>query len=840
MPHAPAAASSDVSKLLSQAQRLATDRRWTEAAALYRELLAQSPEHVDALEGLGLAALHGGRAAEGLDWLTLAKRGAPGNARIIGHLGLAQKLSGLSSQAIETYREAVALDPQPDVLLNLARAEREAGRLPEAIAAFERVLELERNSPDAWSMLSNALREAGRFEEALRAASEAVRRNPWHGQAHLNQGAALHCLGRLSDAVASYWVATTKASSRSAAARNLEALLRDGRSQTSPIAPDIALVRRLWQTPDDAAAMLELARLEQGRGHSSTAMLCLERAAELGTRSIIYQELSVLAWGLGQRAAARDRMLRAFECPDVDAPAYRRLGAWLVAQPTFRTLGPRWQAVFERCPDDYAALSNLGVALRRQGLPSEAERLQRRALMLDPDRVDAHANLGRALNDQGCFREAAAAYRRALELDPTLWMFASNLLLFRHADPSASAEAIFAEHVAFGQRYAEPLALERAFSQSRDPERRLKLGYVSRDFRLHPVAHFIEPVLAEHDPNSVDVHCYSDVERPDAITARLASLVPHFIPCAGWTDARLADQIASDQIDILVDLSGHTGNNRLLAFARKPSPVQVAWLGYFDTTGLSSIDYRIADEHAVPAAAERFFVERVVRLPRSQNCFLPGEAPEPSAPPCLSRGWVTFGCFNNPVKLTREVIAVFGRILRELGHSRLKLKYSTLDDPGLRARYLGWLGEEGIEEARVDISGASPMPRYLECLADLDIALDPFPYTGETTALHTLWMGVPVVTLEGQTLVQRLGSRVLRVAGLDEWVASSADDYVRIALALARAPQRLKEVRAGLRERLRQSPLLDHRGVTRELEAAYRQMWRTYCARAEHEVTNEQ
>jgi protein O-GlcNAc transferase len=838
MPHAPAEASSDVSTLLSRAQRLASDRRWTEAAALYRELLARSPDHVDALEGLGLAALQAGRAAEGLEWLTLARRRAPSNARIIGHLGLAQKLSGLSNQAIATYREAVALDPQPDVLLNLARAEREAGRLAEAILAFERALELEPNSPDVWSMLSNALREAGRHEHAVAAAREAVRRDPWHGQAHLNEGAALHCLGRLSDAAASYWVATTKTTSRSAAALNLETILGDRRA-AAPVPPDIACVRRLSQSPDDTAAMLELSRLQRERGRPATALLCLERVAELGPRSVLYQELSALAWGLGQRAAAQDRLLRAFECADVDAAGYRRLAAWLVAQPMFRTPGPRWQAVFARCPEDYTILCNLGVALRRQGLPSEAERLQRRALALDPGRVDAYANLGRALNDQGCFGEAVAAYRRALELEPTLSQFASSLLLFLHADPSVSADEIFAEHLAFGKRHAQPLEVVRKFSQTRDPERRLRLGYVSRDFRLHPIAHFIEPVLAEHDPKCLDVYCYSDVERPDAITARLASHVPHFIPCAGWTDERLADQIANDQIDILVDLAGHTGNNRLLVFARKPSPVQVAWLGYFDTTGLSSMDYRIADEHAVPPAAERFFVERVVRLPRSQNCFLPSAAPEPSPPPCLSRGWLTFGCFNNPVKLTRDVIAVFARILRELSQSRLILKYSTFDDPALRARYLGWLQEEGIAETRVDISGASPMPRYLECIAELDIALDPFPYSGETTALHTLWMGVPLVALEGQTLVQRLGSRVLRVAGLDDWVASSRDDYVRIALELARDPRRLGELRSSLRERLRQSPLLDHRGVTRELEAAYRQMWQTHCDRAEHDATNE-
>jgi protein O-GlcNAc transferase len=302
-----------------------------------------------------------------------------------------------------------------------------------------------------------------------------------------------------------------------------------------------------------------------------------------------------------------------------------------------------------------------------------------------------------------------------------------------HADPSASPDEIFAEHVAFGRRYAEPLGQARHFAQSRDPERRLRLGYVSRDFRQHPVAHFLEPVLAAHDRQAFDVHCYSDVERPDSVTRRLAGYVPHFIPCSGWSDLRLADQIASDQIDLLVDLSGHTGNNRLLVFARKPSPVQASWLGYFDTTGLASIDYRIADAHSVPPEAERLFVERIVRLRRSSNCFLPPEALAPTEPPCLKRGAMTFGCFHNPVKVTREVVAVFGRIMRELAGSRLLLEYSTFDDPGLRARYLAWLADEGISPDRVDLSGQAPLPQFLQYFSRVDIALDPFPYSSSTT-----------------------------------------------------------------------------------------------------------
>jgi protein O-GlcNAc transferase len=828
-PLPPVAASSE-KDVLSQAQRLASQQRWEDAAGLFRELLERFPDHVDALEGLGLAALHGGRAGEGLSWLSRAKERAPDNARVLSNFGIAQKRNGLLHEAIETYRAAAALGPTSASLVNLARAEREAGRLPQAIDTFRRAVELDRGAPGAWSMLSNALREAGRLEEALAAAREALARNPWHGQAHLNEGAALHRLGRLADAVVSYWIATRIPSSQKAASANLHVALAEAGTQTTPASPELAHVRRILAAPRDEAAMLALGQGERDKRRAAAALCCFEYAAEIAPRAETYQNIAALAWGLGQHDQAQTRMLRAFECDDVDVDTYRRLGGWLLEQPRFHLARPAWRAILHRCPEDWTALVNLGVAIQRRGRPSESESFQRRAIAIDARRIEPYANLGVALNAQGRIHEAIAHYRECLELNPDAAPIASNLLFALHFDPKLSPDVIFAEHVAFGRTFADPLREDRTFCQSRDPERKLRIGYVSPDFRWHPVSYFVEPVLAEHDGQVVEVHCYSDVEHPDEVTARLAGLVHRFTPCRGWTDARLAEQIATDQIDILVDLTGHTGNNRLLVFARKPSPIQVSWLGYFDTTGLTSIDYRIADEHSVPSAAERFFVERIVRLPRSSNCFRATAAPEPAPPPCLRAGRVTFGCYNNPAKITREVVATFSRILRDVPESRLAFKYAMFDEPAMRARYLGWLDADGIAPDRVEFLGHSELDEFMLSFARIDIALDPFPYSGETTALHTLWMGVPLVALEGTTLVHRLASRVLRVAGLSDWVATSIDDYVRIARSLAAAPEQLAEWRTRLRPQLRACPLLDHRGVTRELEAAYRTMWRSWCS----------
>jgi protein O-GlcNAc transferase len=668
-------------------------------------------------------------------------------------------------------------------------------------------------------------------QEAPDAAREASSSHLSLGPAQLNEGAALYRSGHLGDAVACYWVATTLASSRNAAASHLSLVLSDPRCQGAASPPEVGLVQRLLTAPDDVLTMRRLGTLQLQKKRWATAIGCFERALELAPSATAYHELGALFWGLGQAQLAQARFLRAFECADVDVHTYGRLEAWLSGQPGFSVAGPCWRAILERCPDHVATLVNWGVTLQLQRLPSEAERLHRRALRLDPNCLPAHINLGSALCDQGRFPEASAVYRRGQQLDPLCAQLASNLLFSLHFDPSLSPETILAEHVQFGQRFGEALSRHaRSFVRDRDPERPLRIGYVSADFRSHPVADFLEPVLAAHDRRAVEVYAYSDAPCPDAVTARLAGLVSHFIPCAGWPDAQLAERIRADPIDILVDLAGHTGNNRLLVFARKPSPIQVSWLGYFDTTGLTAIDYRIADEHSVPEAAERFFVERIVRLPRSANCFLHPESPEPAPAPCLRRGHVTLGCFNNPAKVTRGVVATFARILSQLPASRLILKYGTFDDPVLRDQYLRWFAEEGIAPGRIDLQGHSALPEFLASFAHIDVALDPFPHSGETTALHTLWMGVPLVALEGVTLVQRLASRVLRVAGLKEWVAHTTDEYVAIALSLARDPERLSSLRAGLRDRLKASPLLDHAGVTRELEAAYRKMWRRWCA----------
>jgi len=363
-----------------------------------------------------------------------------------------------------------------------------------------------------------------------------------------------------------------------------------------------------------------------------------------------------------------------------------------------------------------------------------------------------------------------------------------------------------------------------------DPARRLRIGYVSGDFQEHPVGRILQAVLPAHDPAQVEVFCYATRRCVGPITERIAKAADAWRSVVHLSDEAAAELIRSDQIDVLVDLSGHTAQNRLLALARKPAPVQALWLGYFDTTGMASIDYLFADRYVCPPGDERFYVEKVLRLPHSWFCYSPPDpSPEITPLPMLERGHVTFGCLNNLAKVTPDVVALWGEILGALPDARMCLKYFGFDDPQVREQYAAMFARHGVAADRLTFLGRSPLGEHLATYDGVDVALDPFPYNGGITTLDALWMGAPVVSLAGSRFVGRMGLSILSNVGCPELVASSPDEYVRKAVELAGDPARLVELRASLRDRLAGSPLCDGPGFARGLEAAYRQMWGTWC-----------
>jgi predicted O-linked N-acetylglucosamine transferase (SPINDLY family) len=365
----------------------------------------------------------------------------------------------------------------------------------------------------------------------------------------------------------------------------------------------------------------------------------------------------------------------------------------------------------------------------------------------------------------------------------------------------------------------------------------LRIGYLSPDFCSHSVAFFVEPLLATHDRGSFEILCYANVTQPDQITEHLQRLGHTWRDIVRLRDEDVAVQIRQDHVDILVDLTGHTANNRLQVFARKPAPVQVAYLGYPNTRGFTAMDYWLSDAHAdPPGQTERFYVEEIVRLPHGFNCYRPPAAnPDVRALPARAVGHITFGSFNNAPKVNARVIALWARILNALPEARLIMKARQLVDSATKANFHRLFEQHGVTPERVEmISWVPSSTAHLELYNRIDIGLDCFPYNGHTTTCEALWMGVPVITLAGLTHAGRVGVSLLSQVGLGELIADTPEVYAELAVALARDLVRLETLRHGLRDRVTQSPLTDASIITRSFEAAYRQMWRRWCAKAPH------
>ena len=466
----------------------------------------------------------------------------------------------------------------------------------------------------------------------------------------------------------------------------------------------------------------------------------------------------------------------------------------------------------------------LATAQQAAGRPLDAIASLKTATRLDPRSAIAHEQLGICLLESGDATAALAAFEQARSLDAAGQLGASNRLFAMNFVPSLEPEQVYREHVAWAKSLS---AFRMPSARPSNTQGRLRVAYLSPDLRSHSVAWFLQPVLASHDRARFEILCYSDAPSEDEVSTRLRSLGASWHRTDGLPNEALCELIREHRVDILVDLAGHSaGGRRMAVLARKPAPVQVSWLGYLNTTGLEAMDYRVADATACPPAMEQYHTERIVRLPHCQWCFRPlfdAPAPPVAPPPAGKDGPITFGSFHNLAKLTPSVLALWARLLHEVPRSRLLIVARGAPQlaQSLRERFRA----AGVEPGRIDCEGHVPIGEYLALHGRVDINLDAFPYAGGTTTFHSVWMGVPVVTLAGRHAVSRGGASILGALGLGELVAGSEDEYLRIARRLAEDRARLGRWRGELRGRLERSPLMDASRFTRNLEAAYLDMW---------------
>jgi len=671
------------------------------------------------------------------------------------------------------------------------------GRCRQAAACFEQATRLCPELPEAWRNLGAVLLHQGLAQEAEPCLRRAIRLRPQFAEAYNDLG---HCLQ----------------------------LQKRGQEAAE------CFRRALACKPTLAEAHLNLGNTLRAEGCFQEAAACYQQALSLRPGwAEAHCWLAACLAGLRRYQEAARHCRHALEAKPELAEAHNVLGVVAEAQGRLsEALGCYAQALKLR-PQFPEALNNHGAALARLGRLTPAEQSLRAALAVSPDYAVAWNNLGHLHERRGLLSEALACYRRALRCAPGFALAHSNLLLALHYDPEATPEDIFAEHRRWAERHAAPLAGRlRKHANHRDPERELRVGYLSPDFRAHSVAYFIEPVLASHDRRQVWVICYSNSAVEDAVTVRLRALADAWRPVEALSDEQAAELIRRDEIDILVDLAGHTANGRPRLLALKPAPVQVNWLGYPDTTGLNTVDYRITDERAdPPGLTDRFHTERLIRLPGPFLCYRPPqEAPPAAPPPALASGRISFGAFHNLAKINRQVIRTWAEILRGVPDSRLLVKNGALDEESARAHLRELFADCGLDPLRLELRGRTPgLAAHLAAYAEVDIGLDTFPYAGTTTTCEALWMGVPVVSLFGGTHASRTGLSLLSAVGLRELAADSRAAYIACAVRLAGDLARLAELRAGLRARMAQSPLTDAARFTRELEQAYRLMWRRWC-----------
>lgn len=685
-------------------------------------------------------------------------------------------------------------NPAIDQSLTLAVQHHTAGDLGKAEALYQQILQADANHPVALHLLGVIAHQVGKIDLAVERITQALAAKPDYAEAHSNLGNAFKDLGRLEEAVASYRQALTIKPDFADAHNNLGNALK------------------IMGLMDEAAASY----------HDALAInpAYAEAHSNLGNA---FNDM-----GKPEKAVASYRQALAIK-PDY-ADAHINLGNALKDMELFDEAAASYQKALAINPDHAEAHNNLGNVFRELGKLDEAIASYHKTLAIRPGYAEAHSNIGHTFKDFGKLDEAVESYRKALAIKPDLSGAHSNLLLTEQYRLGHNAQTLYQLHLDWDDHHGRGFrATWPKHANNADPDRRLRVGFVSPDLGRHPVGYFIVGLLENLPKQQIESVCYSD-RLEDDLTLRIKAATDLWRDVHGFSDARLMKTILTDEIDILFDLSGHSAKNRLLVFAQKPAPVQVSWAGYIGTTGLAAMDYLLSDTYSTRADEEQYYTEKILRMPAGWLCYDPVSYAPPVGPcPFKRHGYVTFASFSNGAKINSEVVSVWAKILHGVAESRLLLKYKNLDSAANAGPIIALFEEAGINPSRIILEGQSPHAALLERYNDVDIALDPFPYSGGLTTYEALWMGVPVITVAGETFASRHSLSHLSTVGLPELVAGDQGDYVKLAVELAGDADRLSDLRLGLRQKMAASPICDGEKFASGFAAIMRQIWGHWC-----------
>lgn len=709
-----------------------------------------------------------------------------------------------------------------------ALRQHQAGNLQQAERIYRDILQIEPQHADALHFLGISAYQGGRSDLAVGYLEQSLRVSPGNANFLSNLGLVYQALGRRDEAADSYRQAVELQPTCVSAHINLGNLFRE--KERWDQAAD-CYRRALQIDPNHADAHNSLGLVLYLMGRADEALSSCRQALRLRPGfPEAHNNLGMALQALGQLDEALTHLQQADQLKPNCARTVTNLGNIFQLQGKLDEAIAHYRQALRLEPTCADALMNLAGAFQKQGLLDDALPLLEEVVRLRPNDAQSLSNRGLLLKEQGQLAAAHASFREALKRRPDDAVAHSNLLFCLSHDPDADPEEVFAEHCRWGALHGKVSNQITEHANDPTPGRRLRIGYVSADFRGHVAAYFFEPILVHHDPAQVEVFCYANVSAPDATTARLQSQTHVWRSIYGWTDAQVVDLVRSDRIDILVDLSGHTDGNRLTVFAHKPAPVQVTYLGYPNTTGLKTIDYRLTDAVVDPPARLVLDTEELVRLPQS-GCFaLLEHAPAVSPLPARRSGRITFGSLHRLSKINPHVVRLWSRILETLPSAHLIIFPRGLS-PQAKEELNRQFLEQGIQSERLDFRGKQDPRGHLAVYEEIDVTLDTFPFGGGTTLCESLWLGVPALTLRGNRPAGRVGASLLTCAGLTDWIAETPEQYVTLAGARTAELDRLAGLRAGLRQRMR-ATLCNGEKFTRSLEVAYREMWRRWCRKS--------
>ncbi|MBF0195352.1 MAG: tetratricopeptide repeat protein [Magnetococcales bacterium] len=766
-----------------------------------------------------------GKLEKAILWYKKSIKAQPDNAVALSNMGFALQAFGKLDEAVDSCQKAVTIQPNyAQGHSNLGNALKEQGKFDEASLSYIKAIAIKPDFIEAHYNLGNVYQEQAKYDDAVASYKTAISFNPGFAQAHSNLGNALKAQGKLGESILSYKTAIAHQPDYAEVYSNL------GNTYSEQGKYDEAFScfkKAIAIQPEYAEAYSNLGNTLQLQGKLDEGVLFFKKAISINPEfTQAYNNLGNLLQMQGKLVEAIGCYQKAVSLQPGYTEAYSNLGNALQQQGKLLAAVECYQKAVTLKPDYSEAYNNLGNALQELGRLDEAVTNFQKAIDFNLNYSDAYNNLGNALKEQGKLAQGIASFKKAIAINPNFADAHSNMLFCMNYG-NYDSQSLFDEHKIWGEKYAANLPTF-TNKQTDKSEEKLRIGFVSADFRQHSVSFFLEALFSSYNKQKLEFFCYSNSHKEDAVTAIFKNLVDGWQKIIGCSDKQVVEIIKEDNIDILVDLSGHTQNHRLKVFAMKPAPIQVTWLGYPNTTGLTTVDYRFTDSIADPTGiSDQLHTEKLIRL---ENGFLnyqpPNNCPEVAQLPMQSNGYCTYASFNNLAKITPQVVKTWAQILNATPDSKLLIKNKSFSCPHVKQSYLDLFAKESIAANRLEfLPTTKTIFDHLSIYNKVDISLDTFPYNGTTTTCESLWMGTPAIVLLGDSHGSRVGASILTQVGMDSLIAKNHDDYIAKAISLAKDATKLEPLRCEMRDRMLTSPLCDAKAFSNKLENAFFNMW---------------